>query len=109
MGSRPFRSAAPHNFPHYPEQCEQRGLKNYTVIQKILPRWQQTGSPRRVLQRLQKKPGRRAYYVRKSFIFGIIGWIFEQGQAHKSRDLKDCPEYDPTVIDTPEVVRKIYE
>jgi hypothetical protein len=62
-----------------------------------------------VLQRLQKKPGRRAYYVRKSFIFGIIGWIFEQGQAHKSRDLKDYPEYGPTVIDTPESVRKIYE
>jgi len=60
-------------------------------------------------QKLQKNPAGAPKYVRKSFIFGIIGWIFEQGQAHKSRDLKDYPEYGPTVIDTPESVRKIYE
>ena len=68
-GSRPFRSAASHNFPHYPEPCEQRGFKNYTVIQKILPRWHQTRSPRRMLQRLQKKPGRRAYLCSKIIYF----------------------------------------
>jgi len=57
----------------------------------------------------KRNPAGGPIYVRKSFIFGIIGWIFEQGQAHKSRDLKDYPEYGPTVIDTPESVRKIYE
>jgi len=49
----------------------------------------------------KRNPAGGPIYVRKSFIFGIIGWIFEQGQAHKSRDLKDYPEYGPTVIDTP--------
>jgi hypothetical protein len=57
----------------------------------------------------KRNPAGGPICVRKSFILGIIGWIFEQGQAHKSRDLKDYPEYGPTVIGTPESVRKIYE
>jgi hypothetical protein len=57
----------------------------------------------------KRNPAGGPIYVRKSFIFGIIGWIFEQGQAHKSRDLKDYPEYGPTVVNTLKSVRKIYE